>query len=59
MYALSHHNEGAPAICEWPATRVPHFSSTVISFASGEEVVDSGDSTRNARQIPIGGAPRP
>ena len=47
MYALSHHNEGLPASGELPATRAPRFNGTVISFASGEEVVGAGDPTKN------------
>jgi CRP-like cAMP-binding protein len=47
MYALSHHNEGLPAIGELPASCVPCFDGTVISFASGEEVVGAGDPTKN------------
>ena len=47
MYALSHHNEVLPASGELPATRAPRFNGTVISFASGEEVVGAGDPTRN------------
>ena len=47
MYALSHHNEGLPASGELHATRAPRFNGTVISFASGEEVVGAGDPTKN------------
>ena len=47
MYALSHHNEGLPAIGALPVTCVPCFNGTVISFASGEEVVGTGDPTKN------------
>ena len=47
MYALSHHNESLLAIGALPATCVSHFNGTVISFASGEEVVGAGDPTKN------------
>ena len=47
MYALSHHSEGLLAIGELPATCVRRFIGTVISFASGEEVVGAGDPTKN------------
>ncbi len=47
MYALSHHNEGLLAIGELPATCVPHFNGTVVSFGSGVGVVGAGDPTKN------------